>query len=127
MKRAYKAVLHGDRVEWLGGAPEVEGPVPVYIPLEMEKPVHLQRRTVLLDNRVKWLDDAPELDGPVQTYVVILDKSEPNYPENKRVIGTAMLEILADLGAFADIEDPVAWQREQRKDRPLPFRDYDVD
>ncbi len=126
MRRAYKAVLHGDRVEWLDGAPEADGPLPVYIPLEMEKPIHLQRRSVLLNDHVKWLDDAPELDGPVQTYVVILDKAKPNYPENKGAIGTAMLEILADLGAFAEIEDPVAWQREQRKDRPMPFRDYDV-
>ena len=31
MRRAYKAVLHGDRVEWLDGAPEAEGPVQVYI------------------------------------------------------------------------------------------------
>lgn len=127
MRWAYKAVLHGDRVEWLDDAPEIDGPMPVYIPLEMDKPIHLQRRTILHNNRVKWLDDAPNLDDPVQTYIVVLDKSKPNYPENKHRIGTAMLEILADLGAFDDIEDPVAWQREQRKDRPLPFRDYDVD
>ena len=27
MKRAYKAVLHGDRVEWLNGAPDAEGAI----------------------------------------------------------------------------------------------------
>ena len=27
MKRAYKAMLHGDRVEWLDGAPDADGPL----------------------------------------------------------------------------------------------------
>lgn len=29
---------------------------------------------------------------------------------------------LQDLGAFRSIKDPVSWQREVRKDRPLPGR-----
>lgn len=33
------------------------------------------------------------------------------------------LKELRKLGTFRDITDPVAWQREQRKDRPLPGRD----
>ena len=33
------------------------------------------------------------------------------------------LKELRKLGAFKDITDPVAWQREMRKDRHLPFRD----
>jgi len=36
------------------------------------------------------------------------------------------LEQLALLNPFSDITDPVAWQREQRQDRPLPGR-HDVD
>lgn len=36
------------------------------------------------------------------------------------------LEQAAALNPFADITDPVAWQREQRQDRPLPGRS-DVD
>ena len=35
----------------------------------------------------------------------------------------AALEKLSRLNAFAEIKDPVAWQREIRKDRPLPGRD----
>ena len=34
----------------------------------------------------------------------------------------AALEDLADMGTFNHIEDPVVWQREIRKDRPLPGR-----
>ncbi|MEI7844231.1 MAG: DUF2281 domain-containing protein [Chloroflexota bacterium] len=30
---------------------------------------------------------------------------------------------LAELGTFADITDPVEWQRQNRKDKPLPGRD----
>jgi hypothetical protein len=33
------------------------------------------------------------------------------------------LERLAARNAFAEIEDPVAWQREIREDRPLPGRE----
>ena len=33
------------------------------------------------------------------------------------------LKELRKLGAFKEITDPVAWQREQRKERPLPGRD----
>lgn len=32
------------------------------------------------------------------------------------------LQTLAKLKTFADISDPVEWQRESRKDRPLPGR-----
>jgi len=30
--------------------------------------------------------------------------------------------VLAELGTFADIANPVEWQRQIRKDRPLPGR-----
>lgn len=35
----------------------------------------------------------------------------------------AIMEQLARLNAFSEIDDPVAWQREIRQDRPLPGRD----
>jgi uncharacterized protein YfaS (alpha-2-macroglobulin family) len=34
----------------------------------------------------------------------------------------AALRKLRELGTFKEIADPVAWQREIRKDRPLPGR-----
>ena len=36
---------------------------------------------------------------------------------------TEALEKLAELGTFAELKDPVEWQRELRRDRPLPGRD----
>ena len=88
MKRAYKAVLHNDRVEWLDGAPETDGPLPVSIIIS-------EKDTIGSENK-----------------------------EGKSIV--ELFQALADMGTFADIEDPVAWQREQRKDRPLPGRDQDV-
>ena len=77
MKRAYKAILNGDRVEWLEGAPETDGPVPVEILFETSSAGGASGEEV----------------GPV----------------------SHLLQALADMGAFADIEDPVEWQREIRK------------
>lgn len=37
---------------------------------------------------------------------------------------TEALENAAALNPYRKIEDPVAWQREQRQDRPLPGRDH---
>jgi len=34
-----------------------------------------------------------------------------------------LMEEMAASGAFSSIKDPVAWQEEIRKDRPLPGRD----
>ena len=85
MKRAYKAILRGDRIEWVNGAPDEEGPLLVEITITKE-----------LDPR-----EDEELSKPV----------------------SQLFQELADMGAFSEIEDPVAWQREIRKDRSLPGRD----
>ena len=85
MKRAYKAILRADRVEWLNGAPDEQGPLLVEITVTKE-----------LDP-----DEEAILSKPV----------------------SQLFQELADMGAFSEIEDPVAWQREIRKDRPLPGRE----
>ena len=89
MKRAYKAILHGDRVE--------------------------------------WLDGAPEADGPVQVYITVSNLVQSGAPKPNERTTFDILQALADMGAFSEIEDPVAWQREIRKDRPLPGREEDAD
>ena len=127
MKRAYKAILHGDRVEWLDGAPDADGPLPVHVILDKPKHEYFECRTLLHKSKVEWLEEAPAIDGPVPTYIVVLNELDVNHPDNNGAMTVAMFEILADKGAFDEIEDPVAWQREIRKDRPMPFRDYDVD
>ena len=85
MVRTYKAILNGDRVEWIDGPPETGERIPVHI--------------------------------------IIPDRSLRQPPQTEGRTAGELLQILADTDAFADITDPVAWQREQRKDRPLPYRD----
>ncbi len=83
----YRAVIHGDRVEWISGKPKTHMPIDVKISV-WEEP---------------W------------------GKRREDKEKGKRLAG--LFEKLAEKGTFADIEDPVAWQRETRKDRPLPERD----
>lgn len=45
------------------------------------------------------------------------------YPKQDREQIQKLLKELQELKPFKDIKDPVAWQREIRKDRPLPGRD----
>jgi hypothetical protein len=87
MQQVYKGILRGDRVEWLGAAPETNGGVPVQV-------------TVLSQQQV----------------------GESDLEARRRRVRDA-LNALASGGAFAAIQDPVEWQREIRKDRPLPGRD----
>lgn len=89
MRRAYQAILRGDRVEWLDGAPEAERPL-----------------------RVEIMVEANSFSDPTEEEIELVSH---------------LFQALADMGAFAEIEDPVAWQREIRKDRPLPGRYEDAD
>ena len=45
------------------------------------------------------------------------------YHQQDRVAFEQAFQELQKSNPFRDIEDPVAWQREIRKDRPLPGRD----
>ncbi len=51
-----------------------------------------------------------------------VDERRPYHQQDKAAFIRAMKELQA-LHPFREIEDPVAWQREIRRDRPLPGRD----
>ena len=73
-------------------------------------------------NRLEWTDPGPvdlKPDQPVE--VTILDEQHQSEDRGKRM--AEALEKLAASDAFSEISDPVEWQREIRKDRPLPGRD----
>ena len=83
-------------------------------------------KATLTGNQLEWNEDAPRTDRPVQVDVTIVDPFEHETPEERRARGERMaaaLERLAASGAFKEITDPVAWQREIRKDRPLYGRE----
>ncbi len=85
MRKTYRAKLHGDRIEWIGAAPENLGEA------EIE---------VVVDQPVSDVEAA-----------------------QRRAKASAAWEALAKLKPFAEIKDPVEWQREIRRDRPLPGRE----
>jgi hypothetical protein len=70
----------------------------------------------------------PEKQGEVLDFVTFLQQKvnsaqsiSADAERGKRI--RAALEKLAELGTFADIADPVEWQKQIRKDRPLPGRE----
>ncbi len=80
---------------------------------------------ILRDNRLEWAEKVPEhikTGQAIPVYVTILDQASippPVAGQGKRM--AEILERLAAINAFASIADPLAWEREMRVDRALPF------
>ena len=71
---------------------------------------------------------SPEKQSEVLDFVTFLQgraqSAQTAFAEEKRKKRLKKaFETLAELGTFADITDPVEWQRQIRKDRPLPGRE----
>ena len=80
-------------------------------------------KAILHDNQIEWLEQPPEKSGTVQVYITVLDEPVPEpLPNRGQVMASALAE-LSRRGTFADITDPVAWQREVRSERALPDRE----
>ena len=82
-------------------------------------------RAILRGDRLEWHGEAPpELAGDCALPVdVTLLSAEPMRAAHAGERMAAALEKLAASQAVTSIEDPAAWQREVRRDRPLPGRD----
>lgn len=65
----------------------------------------------------RYIEDAQLKSG--QKTAITLPVPEPE--QNRERIQEAIRQ-LQEIGAYRDIKDPVAWQHEIRKDRPLPGR-----
>ena len=82
---------------------------------------------ILKGNRLEWSKVAPEQplsEKGVVVYVTILDQSPPlskGTIQGQRM--AAALEQLAAIPVLAYLDDPAAWEREMRQDRPLPHRE----
>ncbi|HZN65888.1 MAG TPA: hypothetical protein VFB66_11390 [Tepidisphaeraceae bacterium] len=84
-------------------------------------------RAILCGDRVTWTGDAPQQPGPIDVEVTIRDPAlaEAEGANGRAEAGRSMaaaLGSLASSGAFSEVRDPVAWQRDARRDRPLPGR-----
>jgi hypothetical protein len=93
MTRTYSALLRGDRLEWTGENPGIA---------DSDRPIAV---TVVVD-------DSGETAPPAE------DEAE----RWKKAV-EALKRIAARGTLAAEIPDPVAWQREIRKDRPLLGRE----
>ena len=65
----------------------------------------------------------PEYKGGKVEVTATITPITPTNPESTREAAAAALRLLSEMGTFREITDPVAWQREIRKDRPLPGRE----
>ncbi|HLM67662.1 MAG TPA: hypothetical protein VK358_09055, partial [Longimicrobium sp.] len=82
-------------------------------------------RAVLRGNQVEWIGAPPDPDGPTEVEITLL-KREPESEEARRARRQIAVNALAELaaaGGFVSIPDPAAWEREIRRDRPLPGRE----
>lgn len=82
-------------------------------------------KAILRGNRLEWSESAPKriaIQEPVAVYITVLD--EQVVPEEKTVQGQKMAAALEALGQLTSvrIDDPVAWEKEQRQKRELPQR-----
>ena len=75
--------------------------------------------------RLEWISGKPRTNVPLEVEIITWeDKSDLNQYEANSDMDKAVaaLREIAKRGGTG-IKDPVAWQREIRKDRPLPGRD----
>lgn len=75
-------------------------------------------------NQIEWETDSPPVDteAGVKVQITVLKQFEGTEEERKEKLFAA-LEKLAHEGKTPWPEDPAAWQREIRQDRPLPGRE----
>lgn len=95
---------------------------------ELHMPMTAKYRAVLRGDQLEWRDEAPPevARGQAVPVDITVLREERLSALRKASSGKRMAEALEKLAArdaTSRIEDPVAWQREIRRDRTLPGRD----
>jgi len=84
-------------------------------------------QAILRNDHLEWIEKVPEqikTGQDIPVHVTILEQASIQSPVPDRGRRMAeFLERLAASNAFKEIDDPSEWQREIRKDRPLPDRE----
>ena len=80
-------------------------------------------KAILRGDHVEWLGPAPETNGGIAVQITVIEEPTPTDAAARGQAMAAALQKIADAGGVPSIPDPVAWQREIRRDRPLPGRD----
>ncbi len=84
--------------------------------------MHRTYQAILNGNRIEWQGPVPPQHGPTRVQITLVEESQASAVQRKQNLLNA-LEALAASGAFNEIKDPTAWQREMRSDRPLADRE----
>lgn len=82
-------------------------------------------KATLDGDRLEWeAGKRPYLRSGAKVIVTILDEPSPPVipPSNPTAVAEA-LDKIAKMGGIHSFGDPLEWQRDVRKDRPLPGRD----
>lgn len=74
---------------------------------------------------ITWEEDVPSAIKKGKSIDVIITLRDKPKSQSKADVhrAVAALQAIADRGGIKSIPDPVKWQREIRKDRPLPGRE----
>ena len=83
-------------------------------------------KATITDDRIEWNEgERPLLRKPAKVMVTVLEPnpSPRTLPESDGAAAAAILAEIAARGGLTEFGDPLEWQREVRKDRPLPGRD----
>jgi hypothetical protein len=81
-------------------------------------------RAILKGDRLQWTESEPtHLEAEQAVEVTILDTPGEIDASTQGQRMAKALEQLAATNALSEIKDPSEWQREIRKDRPLPGRE----
>ena len=81
-------------------------------------------RATIHGDRIEWEGKEPaELNthGRLTVDVMVVDRAASAKKSDSK-LAVAALRKIAERGGITSIPDPVKWQREIRKDRPLPGR-----
>ena len=78
---------------------------------------------ILSGHHLEWKGSSPFAETPVNVQLVVPDPVDELSREDRRRLREEALRGLQEIGAFRSIDDPIEWQREIRKDRPLPGRE----
>ena len=114
MTKTYQATLEDDRLVWADDRPPQNGR-PLIVRVTVVEPPPVTPVEAEAEEQVFLDFDRPELAW--------IEESQDIPDADRGRLMAEALEGLAKLDPFADIDDPVAWQREIRKDRPLPGRE----
>lgn len=78
-----------------------------------------KKLTLYFDNE----EDLNEVRGVAESMGAYIQSPSPSFPPNPNKLYTLLEEIANRDAIKSVIPDPVAWQKDQRTDRELPFRD----